>query len=140
MQAIQTKKTKPTETRGARMRATCDGASVTIGYDHSINLESNHRAAAEALAVKLGWTVENGCCPIESGSLKDGSWVHVFSESAKAVLLVRVAMSKGDNNGNPWCKPWGRAIGALTDKDQGGSAYLAGALVEMTARLAKVEG
>lgn len=56
MQAIQTKYLCPTNSRGSRIKATCEGGSVTVGYDHALNIDDNHRAACEALITKLGWT------------------------------------------------------------------------------------
>lgn len=137
MQAIQTKITKPTNAAGSRVVAKCAAGSIRVGYDHELSVEFNHRAAAVALCVKLGWTVDKDYCPLESGGMADGSYVHVFSESAKAVLLVRIGMLDGSLSGNPHCKPWGRAVAALTDNDANGSGYLAADLDKMTARLAK---
>lgn len=81
MQAIQTKYLGPTDTRGSRIRAVCEAGSVTVGYDHSLNAEGNHKAAAKALCEKLGWIPvpgQNKHTLPTSGVLKDGSWVHVF--------------------------------------------------------------
>jgi hypothetical protein len=54
--AIQTKFLGPTNFRGSRIKATAmdnfsDGRaiSVTIGYDHALNGDANHRVAAEKL-------------------------------------------------------------------------------------------
>lgn len=54
-QSIITKKLAPTNTKGTRIKASCDAGNVTIGYDHSLNCDQNHRKAAKALCAKLGW-------------------------------------------------------------------------------------
>src|SRR5262250_1307976 len=56
MQAITTKYLPATNTRGGRIKATAQAGSITIEWDHRLNLERNHAAAAKALARKLGWT------------------------------------------------------------------------------------
>jgi len=54
--AIQTKFLGPTNFRGARIKATAMDSyrdervmSVTVGYDHALNGDENHRVAAEKL-------------------------------------------------------------------------------------------
>ena len=54
-QAIQTKFLGPTNTRGARVKAIADAGSITVSWDHRLNIQDNHRAAAVALARKFGW-------------------------------------------------------------------------------------
>lgn len=54
-QAITTKYLGPTDTRGARIKATCDAGSLTVPYDHALDAPGNHREAAKALAVRLNW-------------------------------------------------------------------------------------
>ena len=59
MDAILTMFVPATSTRGSRVKAirmTAGGESATIGYDHGLNSWDNHRAAAEVLITKLGWT------------------------------------------------------------------------------------
>jgi hypothetical protein len=55
--AIETKYVGPTNARGARIvaRAGNDAGRLTVYWDHSQGLEENHKAAARALAAKLGW-------------------------------------------------------------------------------------
>jgi hypothetical protein len=76
MQAIQTKYLGPTNYKGARVVAECDAGRVTLSWDHALNVEDNHAAAAQALAKKLGWTNYG---PWHGGSLKDGSMAWVSS-------------------------------------------------------------
>jgi hypothetical protein len=55
MQAIITKYIGPTETKGSRIKATCDAGSITIPYPHELSGEAVHEAAAMALVAKLEW-------------------------------------------------------------------------------------
>jgi hypothetical protein len=55
MQAIQTRYLGPSNVRGSRVKAFAAAGSITLRWDHRLNAEGNHRAAAEALANKLGW-------------------------------------------------------------------------------------
>lgn len=54
-QAITTKFLGPTNSRGSRIKATAAAGSVTVSYDHALNTDDNHSAAAKALAAKYGW-------------------------------------------------------------------------------------
>lgn len=54
-QAIETRYLGPTNTKGGRIKATAWAGSVTVPYDHALNSEDNHRAAAMALVAKLQW-------------------------------------------------------------------------------------
>ena len=73
MKAIVTKYHGPTDTRGARISATDeDGNRVTIGYPHELSGEAVHRAAAEALKAKMGWSGT-----LDAGAIKRG-YVFVF--------------------------------------------------------------
>ena len=57
MKAIQTRYYGPTNTRGSRIKAWAEGVgSVSIPYPHELSGEDVHRAAAEKLASKYGWT------------------------------------------------------------------------------------
>jgi hypothetical protein len=54
-QAIVTKYYGPTNFRGSRIKATAAAASIIMPYRHELNIEDNHAAAAELLAVKMKW-------------------------------------------------------------------------------------
>jgi hypothetical protein len=54
-QAIETKFFGPTNHRGGRVKATCQARSITVSWDHALNVEDNHTAAAQALAHKMDW-------------------------------------------------------------------------------------
>jgi hypothetical protein len=56
MQAITTKYFGPTNTRGARIKASCPAGSVSVPYDDELNTEEMHTAAFKVLVAKLGWT------------------------------------------------------------------------------------
>ncbi len=55
-QAITTKYIGPTDSRGARVKATAQAGSVTLSWDHALDTDDNHLAAAKALQKKYGWT------------------------------------------------------------------------------------
>ncbi len=54
-QAIKTKYIGPTNSRGSRVKATCDAGSITIDWQDELNIDRNHATARDALCVKLGW-------------------------------------------------------------------------------------
>lgn len=73
MKAISTRYKGATDTKGSRIIATdCDGNRVTISYPHELSGEAVHRAAADALCSKMGWTGQ-----LVGGSTKQG-YVFVF--------------------------------------------------------------
>jgi hypothetical protein len=55
MNAITTKFLGPTNVRGSRVKAIAEAGSVTLSWNHSLNSDDNHKAAAETLANKFGW-------------------------------------------------------------------------------------
>lgn len=78
MKAIQTKFIGQTDHLPARIVATIDGGRVVVSYDHALNPADNHRAAADKLALSLGWgKYEPEALNWTTGTLKDGSYVHV---------------------------------------------------------------
>ncbi|MFA7250090.1 MAG: hypothetical protein WC273_10725 [Dehalococcoidia bacterium] len=79
MQAIQTKYHGPTNSTGSRITARCDAGRLTVPYDYALNIDGNHRAAAEALLVKVGW---DNLHSLASGTLHDGSGAHVLIDRA----------------------------------------------------------
>ena len=54
-QAIQTAYLGPTNHRGGRVKASCDAGSITVEWDHALDIAENHQWAARALIAKLGW-------------------------------------------------------------------------------------
>ena len=73
MQAIHTRYLPATNVKGSRIKAESAAGSITIGYPHESN--EPHVTAALALMDKLQW---HGRFGIISGTLKDGSGVHVL--------------------------------------------------------------
>ena len=57
MQYIQTKYLRPTNTKGARIKAKLSYASesLTMPYDHSLDCEQAHAKVAMALAKQVHW-------------------------------------------------------------------------------------
>lgn len=56
MKAIETKYFGPSNVRGSRIIASdLDNNKVIKGYDHTLNIDGNHKAAAYALRDKMGW-------------------------------------------------------------------------------------
>lgn len=52
-QAILTKFLPATNTRGARIKATCERGSITIPYPYELNPEEGHKAAVNTLTEKF---------------------------------------------------------------------------------------
>ena len=87
MQAIITKYLRPTNVRGARIKASCQATSIIVSWNDGLSPEDNHRAAADALCQKLDqrcvdlygsapsgiWTR-----PRVMGQLPSGEYAHVF--------------------------------------------------------------
>ena len=73
MQAIETRYCGPTDTKGARIRASCEGGSLYVSYDHALDPEENHYAAVTALCDKLGWDASRWF----GGRLASGQWAWV---------------------------------------------------------------
>ena len=78
MQAIQTKYLCPTNSRGARIKATCAAGSITISYPYELSGQAVHRKAAEALVNKLGWN-EPYYGSLLGGCLPNGDYCFVFT-------------------------------------------------------------
>jgi len=61
-QFITTKYLGPTNSRGPRLKAFASGSfsgyrpTLTVGWDHGLSPDENHRAVAFALAKRLGWS------------------------------------------------------------------------------------
>lgn len=77
MQAIQTKYLPATNTKGSRIKATAEGATITIGYPHEFNEMEAHAVAALALCKKMGWAGD-----LIGGGLEN-TYVFVFTYSSR---------------------------------------------------------
>ncbi len=91
MQAIVTKYLGPTNTRGSRVKATCNAGSVTVSWDHALNIDENHEAAFRALVDKLGWQAYG---PWNHGGLPNNGG-RVFVGAGRNAMYV-VAGTDGD--------------------------------------------
>jgi hypothetical protein len=89
MQAIQTKYLPASRYMPSRIKATCDRGSITIPYPHELSGDEVHREAVRKLVAKFILEDEKEfATPASqntwgrafiSGSLPDGSMVHVFA-------------------------------------------------------------
>lgn len=73
MQAIKTKYLPATNTKPSRIKAECEAGSITISYDHNLNIDELHLKAAKELLNTLNWSPD---C-IRSGSFK-GDYYHIL--------------------------------------------------------------
>jgi len=80
MQAIITKYLCPTNTRGARIKATCAAGSVTIDYPHELSGMDCHAKAAYALLAKMHWGYK-----LMGGQLPSGDYAFVLVDQASNV-------------------------------------------------------
>lgn len=78
MQAIQTRFVPASNRKGSRVSARADAGRIIVEWDHALDVEGNHRAAADALAARLGWTGR-----LVGGGLPDGSFAWVFDPEAR---------------------------------------------------------
>lgn len=85
MQTIITKYHGPTNVRGSRVsaQASGNGVKVTLSYDHALNSEGNHMAAAQALMDKLDW-----CGHYVGGHTKNGM-VFVCADARVSYIIER---------------------------------------------------
>ena len=84
MISITTKYLPVTNTRPSRIKAyradhDKGETTVTVPYDHELDLDQNHRIAAQTLAVKLGW---------------DGTWFTGFGAPGFAHHVLSHAQSE----------------------------------------------
>ena len=81
--AIVTRYHGPTNFRHARISASTDGCRRYTAWDHALNADGNHRAAAEALAAARGWLTPGRT--LEGGALPNGrgyAWVFIARSNA----------------------------------------------------------
>ncbi|WP_449102355.1 hypothetical protein [Pseudomonas extremaustralis] len=74
MQAITIKYLPATDTKGSRWKASAAAGSITVPYDHELNVEGNVKAAVRALVKKLDW---NRADVWYVGGTANGHWVGV---------------------------------------------------------------
>ena len=104
MQAIVTKYIGPTNSRGSRVKATCQAGSITVGWDDGLDQDDNHDAAAVALARKLGWTgpsygkMARGALPSGAGNVYVFGGGHVGGKrrhSGRGVQVQQYRQQRG---------------------------------------------
>lgn len=77
-QGINTRYLRATDRRGASIKATAWAGSVIISYDHALNYEDAHKAAADALIAKMGWVGKFA----QGGNVKGDGYYFVNIEGA----------------------------------------------------------
>ena len=97
MQAITVKYLSPTNTRGARLKASCDRGSIAIPYPHELNRTEAHTTALRALVLRFkredtaryGSTEHNPWSgPWVEGTTKDGTTVFVNTLHAEPTTII----------------------------------------------------
>lgn len=83
MKAIIVKYLGPTDTKGSRWKASCDGGSCTVPYDHALNCDENATAAAVALCQRMKW---HGSTIIGPGRGPNGDYVFVFADEPRTLV------------------------------------------------------
>ncbi len=87
MQAIITKYVPATNYKPSRMQAKCERGSLTVSYEHGLNIDENHRTVCDALCAKFtaedqkkyGTTNERSWSrPKAGGTIPDGRHVFCF--------------------------------------------------------------
>jgi hypothetical protein len=98
MKAIQTRFLGPTNTRGARVVAACEGKRTAVSFNYE-GLEKAHDEAARNLASKMGW---QGIW-YRGGSIKGDGFVyvcaHLFDETKREQASVRSRYAGDLKNG-----------------------------------------
>ena len=81
--AITIKYLGPTNSRGARVKASAGGTQgkVTLPFSHDLSMEQNVAAAVDELLLCYGW--DN---PYALGALSDGTYVAVLSDKPSTYL------------------------------------------------------
>jgi len=94
MQAIETKYLSPTNTKGSRIKATCDRGSKMFSWNHSLNEKDNHEEACLKLREYFAkqdqseygnpFDKNHWLDDMAMGQLSNGNYVHVFLEKQLA--------------------------------------------------------
>jgi hypothetical protein len=120
-QAIRTQVFPATNSRGARIKATAQAGSVTIGYDEAGSTpEERHAAAAAALAKKFGWDNRDYYGPMIGGALPDGSYAFVEVPREVAAAYAASLGPKYRITARTWYgKNGGEFVGELVEVSSG---------------------
>lgn len=68
-QAIVTRYAGPTDSSGSRVIASCEAKRIMVPWDHALDAQQNHAAAALQLMDRLGWSAYSS---LVMGGTKDG--------------------------------------------------------------------
>jgi hypothetical protein len=79
-QAIKTKYLPPTDFRGSRISAQSAARTMFFKWDHGLDPDENHHAAAHSLAGVMGWLNKHD---LAGGTLKSGECVFVLVEKGR---------------------------------------------------------
>lgn len=85
-QAIVTRTRGVTNSRPMRVQAKCSARSISVPWDHALNPEDNHKAAAMELARKMCWDGE-----WHGGGLPEGNkdeFVFVLADGPVSAFTV----------------------------------------------------
>lgn len=92
MQAIQSKYIPATNTKGSRIKATCERGSITVSYPDDLSGDACHVFAVDKLiekfvaedAKRYGSEINPWTKPRACGQLPDNSYAHVFISSRQS--------------------------------------------------------
>ena len=91
MQAITTKYLGPTDHTGSRIVARCQAKRITVAWDHALDVEGNHRVAAQILVSRLAR---------EHGLSWSGNWIGGALPDGHGYCYVRVGVQSWDHEGS----------------------------------------
>ena len=102
-QAIVTKFHGPTNSKGSRIKASCEAGSIWFDYSHRHSSDQNHMLAVLALLRKLGWKgwwtiggTSTGCVAVDhSGNWEDEYEVSVSDNSSRPLTFRDLAQAEG---------------------------------------------
>lgn len=100
-QAIVTKFFGPTNSKGSRIKASCEAGSIWFEYNHRYNSDQNHMLAVLSLLRKLGWKgwwtvggTPTGCVAVDhSGDWENGFEVSVSDNSGRPLTFRDLAQA-----------------------------------------------
>lgn len=79
MQTITCKYLGPTNSKGARIKASCEAKSITVSRNYGTNVEGDYMRAAKELKLAMGWPGK-----MVGGHTKDGM-VFVFANDSHSI-------------------------------------------------------
>lgn len=76
MQAIRTRYHGATDSKGSRISAKCEAGTIYVSWDHGLDVQQNHVAAATAMRNKMKWDTDH--YPRMASGVFGGDYYHVF--------------------------------------------------------------